>query len=105
MKRSQPKGTLPIAGQRPLPTSRYQLKNYKRANGILQMGKTYGSGRLNKACKRACDLGEHKYTLVKNILLYKQEDLELDFDQLNDQTPHIPAHDNIRGANYYQWNF
>ena len=80
----------------------YPEVNYKRANGILQMGKTYGSDRLNKACKRACDIGEYKYTLVKNILLNKQEELELDFDQLSDQTPHIPKHDNIRGANYYQ---
>ena len=80
----------------------YPEVNYKRANGILQMGKTYGSDRLNKACKRACDLGEYKYTLIKNILINKQEELELDFDQLHDQTPHIPAHDNIRGANYYQ---
>jgi len=80
----------------------YPEVNYKRANGILQMGNDYGAARLNKACKRACDLGEYKYGLVKNILLNKQEELELDFDQLNNQTPHIPAHDNIRGASYYQ---
>lgn len=80
----------------------YPEVNYKRANGILQMSKTYGSDRLNKACSRACELGEYKYTLVKNILLNKQEELELDFDQLHDQTSHIPAHNNIRGANYYK---
>ena len=80
----------------------YPEVNYKRANGILQMGKTYGSDRLNKACHRACELREYKYTLVKNILINKQEELELDFDQLHDKTPHIPAHDNIRGAKYYQ---
>ena len=80
----------------------YPEVNYKRANGILQMGKTYGSDRLNKACHRACELKEYKYTLVKNILINKQEELALDFDQLHDKTPHIPAHDNIRGAKYYQ---
>lgn len=80
----------------------YPEVNYKRANGILQMGNTYGSTRLNKACRRACDLREYKYSLVKNILLNKQEDLELDFDQLNNQTTHIPEHGNIRGSNYYQ---
>jgi hypothetical protein len=80
----------------------YPEVNYKRANGILQMGNTYGSDRLNKACKRACDLGEYKYYLVKNILINKQEELELDFDQLHNETPHIPAHGNIRGAGYYQ---
>ncbi|MEQ9379109.1 MAG: IS21 family transposase [Imperialibacter sp.] len=80
----------------------YPEVNYKRANGILQMGKTYGSEKLNKACLRACDLGEYKYTLVKNILANKQQELELDFDQLHNQTPHIPTHDNIRGADYYQ---
>jgi transposase len=80
----------------------YPEVNYKRANGILQMGKTYGGARLNKACQRACDLREFKYTLVKNILNNKQEELELDFDQLHTQPPHIPVHQNIRGANYYQ---
>jgi len=80
----------------------YPEINYKRANGILQLGNDHGSDRLNKACKRACDLGEYKYGLVKNILLNKQEELELDFDQMDNQTPHIPAHSNIRGANYYQ---
>ena len=80
----------------------YPEINYKRANGILQLGNDHGSDRLNKACKRACDLREYKYTFVKNILLNKQEELELDFDQMDKQTPHIPAHSNIRGANYYQ---
>lgn len=80
----------------------YPEVNYKRANGILQMGKTYGSDRLNKACKRACELGEYKYTLVKNILNNRQEELAFDVDQLHNQTSHIPAHSNIRGANYYQ---
>nr|WP_010925673.1 IS21 family transposase [Microscilla sp. PRE1]AAK62881.1 MS159, putative transposase [Microscilla sp. PRE1] len=80
----------------------YPEINYKRANGILQMANDYGSDRLNKACKRACELGEYKYNLVKNILANKQEGLELDFDQLNNQTTHIPKHANIRGAGYYQ---
>ncbi len=80
----------------------YPEINYKRANGILQLGNTHGSDRLNKACKKACDLGEYKYYLVKNILQNKQEALELDFDQLNDNQSHIPTHNNIRGAKYYQ---
>lgn len=80
----------------------YPEVNYKRANGIIQMGRTYGSTRLNKACQRACDLGEYKYNLVKNILVNKQEELEMDFENLNQQASHIPVHQNIRGANYYQ---
>jgi transposase len=80
----------------------YPEVNYKRANGILQMGKTYGSERLNKACQRACDIGEYKYTLVKNILANKQEELAMDASELHEQTPHIPEHGNIRGSNYYQ---
>lgn len=80
----------------------YPEVNYKRANGILQMGKTHGHDRLNKACKRACELGEYKYTLVKNILNNRQEELDFDLDQLHDQASHIPNHTNIRGSNYYQ---
>lgn len=80
----------------------YPEINYKRANGILQMGKTYGSNRLNKACKKACELGEYKYSLIKNILNNRQDELAFDVDQLQDQKSHIPAHGNIRGAKYYQ---
>lgn len=80
----------------------YPEVNYKRANGILHMGKDYGSNRLNKACKRACDLGEYIYPLVKNILINKQDEWELDMDELNDSTPHIPDHENTRGAKYYK---
>jgi len=80
----------------------YPEINYKRANGILQMANIYGKDRLNKACKRACDLGEYRYMLVKNILVNKQEELQLEFDTINEGTPHIPAHENIRGSNYFQ---
>lgn len=79
----------------------YPEINYKRAQGVLSMGKSYGSDRLNKACKRACDLGEYRYTLIKNILRNKQEEWELDVEQLENQASHIPVHENIRGANYY----
>ncbi|WP_416864671.1 MAG: IS21 family transposase [Imperialibacter sp.] len=80
----------------------YPEINYKRAQGILAMGRDHGGDRLNKACKRACDLAEYRYTLVKNILINKQEELELDVEKLADQSSHIPVHENIRGARYYQ---
>lgn len=80
----------------------YPEINYKRANGILQMARTHGKDRLNKACKRACDLAEYRYTFIRNILDNKQEELQLEFEQLHESTSHIPTHENIRGGNYYQ---
>jgi len=80
----------------------YPEINYKRAMGILAMGKSYGSDRLNKACQRACYVSEYSYGLVKNILINKQDAYELDLNQLENQSSHIPKHENIRGASNYK---
>lgn len=79
----------------------YPEINYKRAIGILSMGKNYGSQRLDKACERACYVSEYSYGLVKNILVNKQDYCEVALDLLNDQTSHIPPHQNLRGASNY----
>lgn len=79
----------------------YPEINYKRAQGILMMGKSYSSQRLNKACKRACDLGEYHYQMVKNILVNRQDEWEPD-DQQDNPSSHIPTHENIRGSKYYR---
>lgn len=76
----------------------YPETQYKRAQGIIQLNKQYGSQRLNKACKKAVELEHYSYHYVCNILKNKQEDCPT--AQANDQS-HIPEHENIRGANAF----
>jgi hypothetical protein len=73
---------------------------YKRAMGIIQLHRSYGSFRLNKACERALYADTCSYRRISNILknnLDKQSIIE----ELPDK-PHIPKHGNIRGASAYK---
>jgi hypothetical protein len=80
----------------------YPETAYKRAMGIIQLHRQYGSKRLDNACKRAVYADAVSYTRIKNIL-QKNLDKDLFEDQEKDNTQsHIPAHGNIRGAKAYQ---
>jgi transposase len=70
---------------------------YKSCQGILSFAKRVGNDRLIKACKRAHEIGYYNYKIIEDIL--KQN-----LDRYEDEpTPvHMPAHENIRGSNYYQ---
>lgn len=73
---------------------------YKRAMGIIQLHRSYGSSRLNKACERALYADTCSYRRISNILknnLDKQSITEQHSDK-----PHIPKHGNIRGASTYK---
>ena len=70
---------------------------YKSCQGILSFSKRVGNGRLIKACKRAHEIGYYNYKTIEDILkkhLDKYEDEHL--------PENMPAHENIRGGNYYQ---
>ena len=70
---------------------------YRSCLGILGLGKRYGNGRLEAACRRAWSAGIHSYKGVHNILKHK-------LDQVAAEQPpatSLPTHDNIRGQNYY----
>jgi transposase len=75
---------------------------YKRAMGIIQLHKDYGSERLNKACELALLVHTLSYHRVKNILKNNSDQLIDDMDQLNEEQSHIPRHQNIRGASTYK---
>jgi transposase len=80
----------------------YPETAYKRCMGIIQLHKIYGSRRLNSACERAIYANKPSYKLVKNILknnLDKETHIQ---QELNLDRPHIPEHDNIRGAKNYK---
>jgi transposase len=71
---------------------------YRASLGLLRLGKTYGPERLEAACRRAEALHSFSYRTVKNILASG-----LDRVPFDDSGPSpLPAHDNIRGAAYYQ---
>lgn len=87
-----------------LAESEYPELVYKRIMGVIQLHREYGSQRLNSACERAIYANKPSYKLVKNILKNNldkenigQQQMSLDLDK-----PHIPKHQNIRGASNYQ---
>jgi len=75
---------------------------YKRAMGVIQLHREYGSDRLNSACQRALYGQALKYRYVKNILKNNLDKEQACFDDLQKNKTHIPLHDNIRGATTYQ---
>lgn len=70
---------------------------YKSCQGILNYGKRVGNDRLIKACKRAHEIGYYNYKIIEDIL-------QKHYDKYEDEPvpSHMPAHENIRGGNYYQ---
>ncbi|UNY97891.1 transposase [Zhouia spongiae] len=88
--------------ERILAVTDYPETGYKRAMGVVQLHKTYGSERLNKACQRALQAGAISYRRISNILKNNMDKSTL-FDQdLDQDKSHIPKHGNIRGASAYQ---
>ena len=78
---------------------RYPEQGYRSCQGILAFAKQTGVGqeRLIKACRRAHAYGQYHYKIIETIL-------HRNFDQysIEDDPTHMPAHDNIRGEDYYQ---
>jgi transposase len=58
------------------------LDNLRAAQGIIRLGKKYGSVRLEAACKRALFYGNPKYNAVKSILAQGLDQLALDNDNV-----------------------
>lgn len=84
-----------LIDQRPYPE-----QAYKQVQGILALVKTYTASRVNKACELAGGYPHYSYKMIKEILLNNQ-DLQVDIP-CKEQKINIPAHDNVRGAEYYQ---
>jgi hypothetical protein len=80
----------------------YPEASYRRAMGIIQLHKDYGSERLNNACERAMYGESFSYNRVKNILKNQLDQQPIQTDLFENATSHIPKHDNIRGASSYQ---
>jgi transposase len=72
---------------------------YKSCAGILSLANKIGKDRLIRACQRAHGYEAYNYKTIETILKR-----ELDLNKAPEQTDHLkmPAHDNIRGENYYK---
>lgn len=80
-----------------LQNSIYIEQNYKACYGMLMLAKKYGDLRLEAACKRIIQSSRVNYTLIKNILERKLDQV------IDEQIPLlIPDHENIRGKDAYQ---
>lgn len=78
----------------------YPETAYKRALGIIQLHRAYGSERLDKACRIANKSEVHSYHLIQNIL---KNNMDKNPELLEQHTQtHIPEHANIRGASNYK---
>jgi transposase len=77
---------------------RHPQHGFRPCLGIMRLGKTYGSGRLEAACRRAHALEAYGYRHIEGILKN-----ELDRRPLPQKTaPQSKIeHANVRGANYY----
>jgi len=85
-----------------LTSHEYPEIGYKRAMGVIQLHKAYGSERLNNACKRALEGEASSYQHIKNILKNNMDKASLFYQDLEPSKAHIPVHPNIRGASAYK---
>jgi hypothetical protein len=73
-------------------------QGFRSAMGLLSLSKTYGSERLESACRLAIAGKALNYKSVKSILKTGLDQQQTEPELF--ETPPI-KHDNIRGGNYY----
>ena len=76
----------------------YPEIGYKQAMGIVQLTRLYVKERVERACHKGLAAHHCSYRIIDNMLRSGADQLELELPDVN----HIPSHDNIRGADYYQ---
>ena len=76
----------------------YPEQGYRPALGVIRLGDKYGHDKLNKACKRALEIGSVKYQTVKNIR--KLQDLNTNTKKKEEEDP-FSKDSNVRGKDYY----
>jgi transposase len=80
----------------------YPETAYKRAMGIIQLHREYGSQRLDNACKRAVYADAVSYKRIKNILQRNLDKYPFEDDLKDNTESHIPDHDNLHGSKAYK---
>ncbi|MGH7920848.1 MAG: IS21 family transposase [Candidatus Dormibacteraceae bacterium] len=74
---------------------------YRACLGLMSLARKYGEDRLGDACTRALAIHAVSYTSIKSILAQNLDRQALPGAQLA-VLPSPPAHDNLRGADYYR---
>ena len=83
-----------IMASRPLPEH-----GFRPCMGLIRLGRRYGKERVDRACGRALKLNIVGYRHIENMLKNGRDQIPLAEEQA---TPAVVAHDNVRGAGYYQ---
>ena len=83
-----------IMASRPLPEH-----GFRPCLGLIRLGKRYGNARVDCACEKALQLNIVGYRHIENMLKSGRDQLPLAEDP---PAPAVTAHDNVRGAGYYQ---
>lgn len=81
-------------------------QGYRSCMGLLRLGKTYSSERLEAACRRAFHIRAFRYKSVESILQNRldAEPLEMNTpeqDKQQSKTSQPTLHANVRGPGYY----
>ena len=71
---------------------------YRSCLGVFSLAKRYGEDRLEAACARALIIGAPRRKAVQSIL---EAGLDRHAELFPANTTPLPAHDNVRGPNYY----
>jgi len=74
-------------------------QGYRACLGIMSLARRYGDERVGVACRRALACGAISYSWVKSILTENLDRLPL---PSAGPMPPPPAHENLRGADYWQ---
>lgn len=80
-------------------------QSFRSCFGVLRLAKSYGSERLEAACKRACFFKAYSFKSIESILKNKLEQEPLPEAQTQEQTQEqaqTKLHPNVRGAAYYK---
>ena len=76
---------------------------FRSCVGIIRLGKSYGTGRLEAACKRALHIGAHSYKSVESILKNNLDQNPLPANPPHSNGKNIPdSHEYIRGKAYFE---
>ena len=79
---------------------RHPEQGFRSCLGIVRLADRYGQDRLEAAATRALALRSYSYRSVESILKNGLDKQELPAEEAEQLT--LPAHDNVRGADYYQ---
>lgn len=78
-----------------LEDAKYPPQGYRACLGILNLEKSYGAPRLDRACQKALSCGLCSYRRIQNML-------KLCLEEEHEQLPlSFPSHENVRGSRYY----